>query len=176
MATVKYLSLCDDFMSDKYIEVEELSSFSIAAEIHKDGGVVRVKDESEFYVDFKGLTVKVMVHKGDVNYVSLTIRDVLVASDVMNQHGPMEIINNHVLSLAPCAVASLSQSSEPGKLIITIRSDIACDYGLLMAHFNFYIYRFFIFTEGLFNKFSRAGCNILAHDMIKVAKRDRAPA
>lgn len=156
-----------------YFELDEISSFSIASEIHQGGGSVRVKNEAEFYFDFKGLTIHALITKGKASYISLVIQDVIVPPNESSspELSLLSIINEHTQALVPCAVASLLESENKGQYILTIRNDIACDCGMLMEHFQFYVYRFALYTKQLFQKFQKSECIILAQEMLETLKQ-----
>ncbi|ENQ1533225.1 hypothetical protein ACEOHI_004612 [Vibrio parahaemolyticus] len=153
-----------------YIHQDDLSSFSIAADIHQNGGKVRVKDETELHLDFKGVTINVRIIKNQFNFVSLSIQDVITSPDNKAKVDLLDVVNDHCLALVPCAVPTISESTNEGQFILTIRADIACEGGLIMEHFEFHVHRFSIFTTQLFTKLQGAGFTVMAQEMISLLK------
>ncbi|MDH1314879.1 hypothetical protein N5C36_12385 [Shewanella xiamenensis] len=157
-----------------YIQQDDLSSFSIAADIHQNGGTVRVKNETELHLDFNGITINIRLVKGNINFISLSIQDVITPPANMSKSDVLGVLNEHCLALVPCAIPTISNSTNDGQYILTVRSDIASECGLIMEHFEFHVHRFSAFTNQLFAKLQSAGCTVMAQEMIELLKNSEA--
>lgn len=96
-----------------FINVENISSYALAADIHQRGGNVKIESENSFKLQLKHFSLSVRIVNGKYPYIAFSLCDILISeAGSVDPIKALIIINNHAVAEFPAATAALSNFSE----------------------------------------------------------------